>query len=67
MKPVKLIQVDQEELRNLKSLVSGAQVCLDGLDSRMKKEIEVIGAARAMAEKATSLINELLQGSEEDV
>jgi len=67
MKPVKLIQVDQEELRNLKTLVSCSQVCLDGLDARMKKEIEVIGAARAMAEKATSLISELLQRAEEDV
>jgi len=66
MKPVKLIQVDQEALRTLKTLVNCAQVSLDGLDTRMKKELEVIGVARAMSEKATNLISELLERPDEE-
>jgi hypothetical protein len=65
MKPAKLIQIDQEQLRNLKSLVDCARISLDGLDTRMKKELEVIGVARTMAEKATSLIDQLVEKPEE--
>jgi hypothetical protein len=57
--------VDLEELRNLRSLVNSARVCLEGLDSRIKRELEVIGVAKALTEKASHTVNKMIPAKEE--
>lgn len=61
MVPRKLIEVDLEALRILRSLVNSAQVCVDGLETRLKKELEVIGVVRALTEKASRSLAEIIE------
>jgi hypothetical protein len=57
----KIIEVDYESLRILRSLVNSAQVCLDGLEARLQKELEVIGVVRALTEKASRSLAEIVE------
>jgi len=60
MTPSKLVEIDLESLRVLRSLVTSAQVCLDGLEARMRKELEVIGVAKTLNEKASRSLGEMI-------
>lgn len=61
----KLIEVDFESLRVLRSLVNSAQVCLEGLETRVRKELEVIGVARTLSEKASRTLGEIIDRTSE--
>jgi hypothetical protein len=67
MNPPKLIkmEIDVESLRTLRSLINSAQVCLEGLDARIRKELEVIGVAKALAEKASQTLAGLIDLSKQ--
>lgn len=65
MTSVKVIEVDVESLRTVRSLVNSTQVCLDGLESRMKKELEVISVAKTLSEKASRSLEEIIDPATE--
>jgi len=60
------IRIDREEILGLRSLVDSMIVCLRGLESRFRKEVEMIGAISALAEKAVDVINKHLTKSQTD-
>lgn len=60
------IKLDRESLLSLKSLVDLMILCLRGMESRFRKEFEMIGAINALAEKASSLIKKHLNGTESE-
>jgi hypothetical protein len=58
------IKLDRESLLSLKSLVDSMILCLRGMESRFRKEFEMIGAINALAEKASALIKKHLDGAD---
>jgi hypothetical protein len=54
------ILCDRETLVSLRSLIQSMIICLNGFESRFTKEIEMIKAIDAMAEKAVDLIDQSL-------
>lgn len=65
MVPPKVLEVDLESLRILRSLVNSSQVCIDGLEARLKKELEVVGVVRALMEKASRSLAEIIEPAKE--
>jgi len=65
MTSAKKIEVDIESLRTVRSLVNSTQVCLDGLESRIKKELEVISVAKTLSEKASRSLEEIMDPTTE--
>jgi len=57
------IQIDRETLLSLKSLVDSMKLCLAGLESRFRKEFEMIGAISALADKTLDLLKKHLEKS----
>lgn len=55
------LAVDRETLLSLRSLVDSMLLCLRGLESRFRKEIEMIGAVGALGDKALDLLNKHLE------
>lgn len=60
------IRIDREEILGLRSLVDSMIFCLRGLESRSRKELEMIGAMSALGEKAVDMINKHLTTSPTD-
>jgi len=60
------IRTDREEILGLRSLVDSMIFCLRGLESRFRKELEMIGAISAVGEKAVDIINKRLAASPTD-
>jgi hypothetical protein len=56
----KIIEMDSEAFASLKADVYSALICLNGINSRMKKELEAIGIARSLTNNAYERIERLV-------
>lgn len=54
-----MTEVELESLRTLTSLIHSIEVSLNGLDKRIKKELEVVEVSVELARRARELLNEL--------
>lgn len=52
-------EIDRESLRTLVSLIHSIEVSLNGLDNRIRKELEVVEVSLALAKRARELLNAL--------
>jgi hypothetical protein len=52
-------EINEETLLALRSLVQSVQVSLSGLDSRMKRELEVISVSSALAARISDILEEI--------
>lgn len=59
MKPDQPIEIKDETFFALKNLVQSVQVSLNGLDSRIKREIEVIAVSRALVSRINDILAEI--------
>jgi hypothetical protein len=59
-----LVGIDRESLQMLRSLMHSVEVCLTGLDDRIKRELEVIEVSMALSQKAKTLLNQVLSAQE---
>lgn len=55
------ISLDSEGLEALRSLVQSSEVCLSGLETRIKREIEVIRICRMWNTRAKELLDAFLK------
>ncbi len=62
----KPVQIDREWLQNLKTLAHSALVCLDGMDSALKNQLEVLRVTRNFCFRALEVITALLEKSDEE-
>lgn len=58
--------LDSETLQLLKSLIHSVVVCLDGVNARLNKEMEVISVSSSSADRALDIINEMLEELEQE-
>ena len=61
-----LVEIDRESLQMLRSLMHSVEVCLSGLDDRIKRELEVIEVSMALSHKAKTLLNQILSGRDQE-
>jgi hypothetical protein len=60
-----IVEIDQESLMTLRSLVHSVQVSLTGLDQRIKRELEVIEVSQSLASRARDFLTDLLKKLED--
>jgi hypothetical protein len=51
-------KIDREALEVLRSLLEAAQVCLNGMEAKLKEDVQMIGVIDTMIEKALNTVNE---------
>jgi hypothetical protein len=56
--------IDVEALRTLESLVHSIEVSLNGLDNRIRRELEVVEVSMALAKRARELLDDLVRSDD---
>jgi|GEM_PF-1801974 len=54
-------QIDEESLQTLKTLIHAALVCLDGIESGVKKQLDAVHVARTLSDRALQFVNAALE------
>lgn len=62
----KTVEMDSEALASLRTDVYSSLICLNGINERMKRELEAIGIARNLINNAYERIDRLGPVEEED-
>jgi hypothetical protein len=54
MKPI--VQLDEDAVRSLRSLVQSTVICLQRLQADMEKDLQLVGYSKSLAEQASDLL-----------
>jgi hypothetical protein len=61
MNPERKTQIDEESLQTLKTLIHAALVCLDGIESGIKKQLDAAHVARTLSDRALHFVNAAIE------